>query len=140
MVRFAVAALLSMSLVACQGEAGPPGPAGPVEGATSNRYCSKTLNNLTYQYQVVRWASGDVEAICSIATVADERSGMIYYRSGDTGATTGSCWLFYDVDTASGGYWEFRADAPGERATYHDASSTSFDGFVLSYAAGDCTG
>lgn len=157
MVRLAVAVLLSVSLLACQGEQGPPGPAGPsgpsgpggpsgpsgpsgpAEGALSNRYCTKTLNALVYQYQVVRFASGDVAASCSIATIADQRSATIYYKSGDTNTTSGACWLFYDIDTVSGGYWEFRADAPGERATYHDGTS-DWNNWSLNYASGDCTG
>lgn len=149
MVRWVVAALLSVSLVACQGEQGPPGapgptgptgPSGTVEGAVSNRYCSKLLNGYyTFQYQVIRFASGDVEAVCSIDTAADQRSGTVYYRSGDTGTVTGACWVFYDLDTASGGFWRFEANAPGERATYQDGTS-EWNNWVLSYAAGDCSG
>ncbi len=136
MVRLVVAALLSVTLMGCQGE---QGPAGAPEGAVSNRYCRRSENNYFYQYQVVRFTSGDVEAICSVADVAAQHSSTIYYRSGDTGTTTAECWLYYDVDTVSGGYWDFRADAPGERATYYDATSGS-NGFVMTFAVGDCSG
>lgn len=142
MVRVAVAALLSVSLVACQGEQGPAGPAGSTQSAVSNRYCSKTYSTgggpIVYQYQVVRFASGDAEAICSVTSYTEDRSFTIYYRSGDTGTVTGECWVYYDVDVANGGYWDFRADG-GERVTYHDTGSAS-DHWELAFAAADCTG
>lgn len=136
MVRFVLAALLAVTLIACQGEQGPPGPA---EGAVSNRYCNKLNNNLLFEYQVVRFASGDVEVICSITDVATEHTAVTYYKAGDTGTTTGLCRLGGDFDVANGGYWDFRADSPGERATYYDAGSTS-NGFVLTFAGTDCVG
>jgi hypothetical protein len=136
MVRSVLAALLAVPLVACQGEQGPPGPGA---GAVSNRYCTKLSNNLVFEYQAVRFASGDVEAICSITDVAAEHSSVTYYRSGDSLAAAAVCWVGYDASTPSFGYWEFRADAPGERATYHDEGSPS-DGWVLTFATTDCTG
>ncbi len=139
MVRLAVAALLSISLVACQGE---QGPAGSTQTAISNRYCSKTYTTaggpLIFQYQVVRYASGDVDASCSVASYTDDRSWTMYYKAGDTNAAAADCWVYYDVDVANGGYWDFRADG-GERVTYHDTGSAS-DGWQLTFAANECTG
>jgi hypothetical protein len=146
MVRFVLAALLSATLVACQGEqgppgpAGPPGPTGPPVGAVSNRYCWKATGGLLLQYQLVRFASGDLDVICAVSTVGAEYTATMYYKAGDTGTGTGLCRLFYDFDTANGGYWDFRADAPGERTTYVDPTSTQWNGWSYTFAAADCTG
>ena len=142
MVRFVVVALLAGTLVACEGEQGPQGeqgPAGPAPGAVSNRYCSKRSNNLLYEYQVVRFTTGDLMATCSVADIVSEHSSTIYYRAGDSGTATGLCWVFYDADVPNGGSWNFRMDAPGERAVYNDPTSASH-GYVLTFAAEDCVG
>lgn len=133
MVRFVVVALLAGTLVACDGEQGP------APGAVSNRYCSQLDGNLLLEYQVVRFPSGDMQVICSITDISSEHTASIYYRAGDTGTATALCRLGYDFDVASGGYWDFRADAPGERATYSDAGS-AWNGFVATFAGTDCVG
>jgi hypothetical protein len=135
MVRFVVVALLAGTLVACGGEQGPPGPA---PGAVSNRYCSRLDSNLLFEYQVVRFSSGDLQVICSITDISSEHTASIYYRAGDSGTATALCRLGYDFDVANGGYFDFRADS-GERATYADAGSSS-NGWVVAFAGTDCVG
>lgn len=136
MVRLFLAALLLATAVACEGEQGPPGPS----GAESNRYCNRLTGGLLLEYQAVRWASGDVMVVCSITDVTSEHSATTYYRAGDTGTGTGLCRLGYDFDLPyDGGYWDFRYDAPGERATFSNPRS-DWDQFVVTFAAGDCVG
>lgn len=141
MVRFVLAAMCSATLVACDGEQGPPGPAGPVEGAVSNRFCRMQTGSLYLQYQIVRYASGDMLVICSVSDAASHHTDSIYYRNGDTGTADALCWVYHDFDAATGGYWNFQQDGSGERAAFYDPDPASiWDGTVWTFPGGACAG
>jgi hypothetical protein len=89
------------------------------------------VGGLAFWYQVVDYTSGDVLATCSVSDASSQYSSAMYYLDGQVGTLSATCLVTYDVDTFTGGYWEFRADSPGERAIYRDASSAS-NGSVVS--------
>lgn len=136
-IRVAVAVSLLAACAGDDGEAGPPGPPGAA-GVTvdTNRFCSVISGGVLLSYQVVEFSSGDALALCSISDNASTYSGHVFYRAGQVGAVTGLCLMAYDLDTFSGGYWEFRRDG-GEHAVYHDTGS-AFDGTTVLFPAANC--
>lgn len=118
------------------GSTGPTGPAGAT--ISSNTRCSKIDSGLMFDYLILRYTSGDVFVDCSISDSSATYSRTAFFKAGQTGATTYSCLLTYDVDASSSGYWTFNYGSSVYKATYSDSGSAS-NNFVLTYASGDCT-
>jgi hypothetical protein len=93
---------------------------------------------LVFGYRVVRFSNGDVETWCSIWTSQFQFSASAYWSASPQGSTPDVCFLVYDLDTPSTGYWRFTA-VPGESATYVDPSSTTWNGTVVSFPPEGCT-
>ena len=143
--RFAALALC-LGLVGCGGSAGPAGPQGPAgpSGLTvsSVRFCAGT-DSTTYgisvyaEYQIVGYSNGDKMVTCSMSNLQFESTGSAYWRASQNSAQQASCSVTFDVDTPTGGWFEFRNDG-GERAIYHDLGSP-YDGVVSAFAASACS-
>ncbi len=122
------------------GEAGPTGPTGPPGAAgisvVASRFCSRLELSLLFEYQTIDFTSGDVLALCSISDSGSQYSGSYFYRSTNAGAPASTCYVTYDLDEFTGGWWQFtRGDAT--TAAYDDPGSAS-DGTVVTFDPADC--
>lgn len=99
-------------------------------------YCSK-LDSYYFQYTIWVYTSGDKFINCSVTGASHQSTEVALYRADQVGADTDACSLTFDIETNSGGYWEFESNGSSRTATYHDAGA-SVDGYVLSFASGDC--
>ncbi len=148
-----LAAVLCLFTVGCEGPAGPAGaegPAGPQgpagatgptgptgpagsAGATpkTNYVCDGTtgsaLGDITLSHSIYEMSDGSVFSTCTVVTPAQEITSFVVYRSTQTGATNGSCYVAADTDgTASYGVWNMRATLSTLKgvATYRNPGST----------------
>lgn len=134
-----IALMISLSLlVGCSGSDGPPGPPG-ADGVTvtSNQLCSQIANGRLFAYQLIAFSSGDVLVLCSISDAAAQYSGHAFYLDGQPGAAVGVCFVTYDIDSFTGGFWQFRRDGGTKSAAYTDTSSAS-NGAIVSLT--NCAG
>ena len=104
---------------------------------SSIKYCSKTTGGATFKNNIVTFSTGDKHIYCEISNSLNTYSASIFYRSVQTGATTESCLIVYDIDTATAGFWNFALSGSTRAATYSDSGSAS-NGTVITYASGDC--
>lgn len=140
--------LLVVSLIGCgAGAVGPAGPAGPAgvagkDGAglalQTTTGCSHTDNtlNLNFYYRTTLFNDGARYVDCIIQGNSFGVSNSSFYTADVVGATSGGCQLFYDIDAASFGFWDFSLTS-GPHAKYTDASSPN-NAFVETFAASEC--
>lgn len=124
------------------GAAGAQGVKGDVGASgttvTSTRECSKIVTQTYFNYRVLTFSSGDKITTCSISNTDSSYSRTHFYRSTQNGAVEEYCSVIYDLDSGSGGFWQFVKTAGGATATYSDNVSPS-DGEVVTFSASDCT-
>jgi hypothetical protein len=74
--------------------------------------------------------------MCQLYNTQVGYSGSTYYRSTDNpGATNAFCFIVYDIDAPSAGYWTFATNP--ERFIYYDPSSAQ-NGAVVAFTADSC--
>jgi hypothetical protein len=144
--------LVVLLVVACGGSAGPQGPQGPAGppgpagiSVTSAKFCDSQSTliggfNLLYQYQVVVYSNGEKLVMCSISDGSGSYAFDAYCRTNSMCVASANCAVTYDADKTSGtftGFMEYRNDAPGERAIYHDQNSI-YDGVTVAFGAANC--
>lgn len=141
-----IVSTLAISACGSQTVVGPAGPQGPQGTAGTNgtgltlssiRNCSKIASGLLFIYQIATYSTGDTAVNCSISTAVAAYTGLSIYKAGTPGATTHSCTVGYDVDTATAGYWVFTSNA-STTAVYNDSGSAS-NGLTITFALTDCT-
>lgn len=134
-----------------QGPIGPQGPAGnsglqgsagAPESISSGLSCShiQTINSrpLLFEYGYDIFASGDVFARCAIHDTFAEYGTSQDYKAGTANASNGNCVLGYDLDTATGGFWDFTSSGATTKSVYTDSGSP-FTGTVVTFAANECS-
>lgn len=144
MTRSAAVAVVGL-LMACAGEDGTMGPAGPA-GADGDpgamfdeiRLCTHydATRGLEFTYEISSFTTGEAQAFCTVTDAWASYSAAYSWPSGTVGAVQGLCFVGYDLDAGSGGYFEFRADG-STRVIYRDSSST-LNGTAVSFLSGDC--
>lgn len=120
-----------------KGDSGGTGATGTTASISSSTHCAKTVSSLNFEYDYVVFSSGDVWVNCNIEDSSAEYSNSSFYKSTQTGASTGGCLLTYDIDTASSGYWSFTT-SPSRQAIYKDTGSAN-NGTTVSFATSDCS-
>jgi len=76
-------------------------------------------------HDVYRFADGSVMAACAVEGGIDQSSYFQVYRSEQVGSDTGGCFVTFDLDASSAGYWKFvvNKERTSSTATYQDPSS-----------------
>lgn len=141
--------ILGLILTACGGSDGGSSPA-PSANATAiphdmkvsgGTICNKVDTGagsaLLYSYENDTLDSGDHFVTCSVSGSAYQATNVHLYRAGTSSAATAPCQVGYDVDAASGGYWNFIGATPYATATYIDSSS-AHNNYQYSFTSSDC--
>lgn len=126
MKRFVVLAVVmtSFALAACGGEDVPSGPTIPTLATVRGCHVFVSDLLLAFSYDRYGYQDGSVLVTCSIADGASEYTDIALYRSTQNGAATGGCFLAFDIENATGGWWEFKMSGTGSAtATYTDVDS-----------------
>ena len=126
---------LCLSTTACEGPIGPAGPAGPVgqpgSGLKQQFICDGFADlvgdgrGFGLQHNIYRFHDGSVMTTCEVDGGMDQSSSTRLYKGDQNGAAPAACYLTFDADTSSAGYWEFRLseEEMASLATYHDTAS-----------------
>lgn len=140
-------AVIAVLVVGCDGPVGAPGPEGPrgpagPQGPSGSvaparvRHCVGTIGGGVVKYNRVIYPSGDVLTSCYYGDSSRSYSNMEYWPVGTIGARDGTCFLTYDLDANTGGYWTFTTIGGITSATYTDSGSPA-NGTIIGNAA--CT-
>jgi len=127
---------LCLSTTACEGPIGPAGPVGPVgqpgSGLKQQFICEGFADlvgdgrGFSLQHNIYRFHDGSVMTTCETIGGMDQSSSTRFYKAGQNGTAPGGCYLTFDADTSSSGYWDFRLteEESVSLATYRDTAST----------------
>lgn len=136
-----IAVILAFGILGCGGSNGASGTNGTDATATkiaSGVSCVKvdagSGTSVNYQYQSVLTTSGDRFITCSVQVAAAQYTNTVFYKSTQAGAVSGSCSVYFDLDGASSGSWNFTPS----QVRYVDATS-GHNGYTYSFAVSDCT-
>lgn len=131
-------ALICLMLSACG--KGDPGVSGLTISSGFN--CTKVDTGLGsalgVRYESILYSTSDRFVNCYIGGSAASFTNSQIYKSGQNGATTGSCLIGVDVDTATSGFWVFTSQSGTTKAVYNDVGSAN-NGYTVTFAASDCT-
>lgn len=106
-------------------------------GKICNKVDTGAGSALLYSYENDTLDSGDHFVTCSVSGSAYQATNVHLYRAGTSSAATAPCQVGYDVDAASGGYWNFIGATPYATATYIDSSS-AHNNYQYSFTSSDC--
>lgn len=73
----------------------------------STTRCSKDNGGYTFQYLITDFTNGDKFVSCSVWGNLIASSNSIYWKGNLAGAVNEFCTAYYDIDTASAGFWSF---------------------------------
>lgn len=124
------------------GPQGPPGANGEPGTAglsiSSSFSCFKTVSGNRYNYSSATYTTGDRWVTCGVDGISYSSSNTYLYRASQIGATTGSCFVTYDLDAASGGSWTFSDTSGTKQAKYTDVVSGSHNTTIV-YTGAECS-
>ena len=100
--------------------------------------CTVISGGAIFNYGATRFSTGDAYVHCLISGSVIQVSDSAIYKSSQTGASTLACFLTWDIDASTGGYWEFTGTSGTRQIQYKDTGSAS-DGTVITFTSGDCT-
>ena len=111
-------------------------------GAVEKLSCAREGElGVSWEYEAVWFAAGELYVSCSVATSADESSDSTFHLATEQGAQTGACAVVQDIGATSGGTWTFELSGDEAEAAYADGGEgygPYQDGFVATFAPEDC--
>lgn len=118
------------------GKDGAPGSTFGVQQWTVCAHVDSTVGINVY-YSTTMFTDGARYVDCAIHGPSIGSTNNAFYSSTQQGATYGFCEVFFDIDAASYGQWEFNL-LPSPRASYLDTPSAS-NGLSEVFVGTDCT-
>lgn len=141
--KLMICLVATQMLIGC-GKDGADGADG-VNGALikSMHRCSKIQTGLgiilLFTYESTIFTTGDRLVNCAIAANSGTFTRSSIYHNTMLGSTSGHCTVGLDIDTASGGYWNFTSPIGDSTVVVYNDSGSPDDDYSFTFDSSDCT-